>query len=135
MLIILFIMLAGLMLKVIDRQRQAVGFDVKGFLDGYKYSVVVDTSNKVVSLSTGAMTDTGIAVKKTTDNSLAELKINVNLADESEMQKLPGIGPVLAKRIVDYRKANGKFNEPDDLIKVNGIGEKKLAKMKEYIEF
>ena len=135
LLVLIFVILAGLILKLVDRQRQAVGFDIKGFLDGYKYTTTVDTSNKVVTLSTNAM-DTGRIVPALSNNeTLEELTVNVNLADEVELQKLPGIGPVLANRIVAYRTANGVFKNFDDLSEVEGVGEKKLAKMKEYIKF
>ena len=53
--------------------------------------------------------------------------ININRASESELDSLPGIGPTLAGRIVDFRTANGSFTRPDQLGKVAGIGKKLLA--------
>jgi competence protein ComEA len=64
------------------------------------------------------------------DNAL----INVNMASSSELEKIPGIGPVLAKRIIEYREQNGPFTTYEDLLKVQGIGEKTLAKIKPYIQ-
>ncbi len=55
--------------------------------------------------------------------------ININTADITQLTKLPGIGPSLAERIVKYRKESGAFKTPQDLGKVKGIGEKKLAKV------
>ncbi|SDY86855.1 helix-hairpin-helix domain-containing protein [Tindallia californiensis] len=49
--------------------------------------------------------------------------ININTADVKLLETLPGIGPVLAQRIVDYRNQHGKFNHADDLMNVAGIGE------------
>jgi len=55
--------------------------------------------------------------------------INVNTATLSQLDTLPGIGPVLAQRIIDYREAHGPFTSPAQLILVEGIGEKRLAEI------
>lgn len=60
-------------------------------------------------------------------------KVNINTADASTLESLPGIGPALAQRIVEYRTANGPFASPGDLVNVPGIGEKKLAQLRDYI--
>lgn len=60
-------------------------------------------------------------------------KININQADESELENLPGIGPSKAAAIVDYRKQNGSFQTIDDLKKISGIGDKSFEKLKESI--
>lgn len=59
--------------------------------------------------------------------------ININRATAKELEALPGIGPVLATRIVQFRSANGSFLSIDDLSKVPGIGSSKLAKFRELI--
>ncbi|NMA68877.1 MAG: helix-hairpin-helix domain-containing protein [Desulfitobacterium sp.] len=55
--------------------------------------------------------------------------ININTADAKQLQELPGIGPVLAERIIQYRMENGYFSRPEDLKRVSGIGEKTFEKM------
>jgi competence protein ComEA len=61
--------------------------------------------------------------------------VNVNSASHKQLISLHGIGPVLAERIVDYRKKNGKFKNASELIKVKGIGKGKLQKIKNIICF
>lgn len=58
------------------------------------------------------------------------LALDLNQATAADLDGLPGIGPVLAKRIVDYRQAHGPFKKIDDLEQVSGIGPKKLEKLK-----
>ncbi len=60
-------------------------------------------------------------------------KININTADETALQMLPGIGSVLAGRIVDWREANGRFTAAEDLLAVEGIGEVKLNEIRDFI--
>lgn len=61
-------------------------------------------------------------------------QINVNTADVESLQELPGIGPAYAKRIVAYRQKNGDFKTKNELLKIKGIGEKRLAKIKPFIK-
>ena len=60
--------------------------------------------------------------------------INPNLASKADLETLPSIGPVLAQRIIDYRRSHGPYKTIGDLRKVSGIGQKKLAKLRPYIE-
>ena len=59
--------------------------------------------------------------------------ININTATSAQLENLPGIGSVIAQRIVDHRNAYGPFTSPGQLINVSGIGEKRLAAIWDYI--
>ena len=59
--------------------------------------------------------------------------LNINIASEAELMQLPGVGPGLARRIIEYREANGPFATPDDLQNVSGVGPSKFAKMEGFI--
>ena len=59
--------------------------------------------------------------------------LNINRATAKELDKLPGIGPVIAGRIIEFRKVNGAFQSIDDLRKVQGIGASTLEKFKSKI--
>jgi len=60
-------------------------------------------------------------------------KININTANTITLQALPGIGPVLSERIIEYRNQNGLFGIIDDIKDVSGIAEKKFEGIKDLI--
>ncbi len=83
---------------------------------------VVDGQQVVVyaKSSAGTSSDDGIVV--------------INQATAAELESIPGVGEVLAKRIVSHREASGLFATVEDLLDVPGIGEAKLAAMREFIQ-
>ncbi|GGI40124.1 helix-hairpin-helix domain-containing protein [Mammaliicoccus stepanovicii] len=62
-----------------------------------------------------------------------KLVVNINTATKEEIQKIPGVGPSKAEKIIQYRESNGQFNSIDDLKKVKGFGDKTVSSLKEYI--
>ena len=68
------------------------------------------------------------------DDTTNQTVVNINKADETELQSLNGIGESLATSIVQYRKENGKFETIEDLKNVPGIGDSKFENNKEYIK-
>lgn len=60
-------------------------------------------------------------------------KININTADQSTLEKIPGVGESTAQKIIEYRKTNGKFKNIEDIKNVSGIGDSKFENMKEKI--
>lgn len=60
-------------------------------------------------------------------------KVNINTANQTELETLQGIGPSLAQRIIEYRKENGKFQTIEDIQNVKGIGDSKYSNIKDDI--
>ena len=61
------------------------------------------------------------------------LLVNINFATQAELENLPGIGPTLAKRVIDYRNQYGFFNTVDELKNVPGIGEAVFEEIKDLV--
>lgn len=59
--------------------------------------------------------------------------VNINKATQTELETLPGIGPSIALKIINYRNENGKFSSVEDLKNVNGIGDSKFENIKNLI--
>jgi competence protein ComEA len=55
--------------------------------------------------------------------------LNLNTASAAQLEDLPGVGPVLAQRIIDWRTEHGRFTSVDELAEVSGIGEKMIAQL------
>lgn len=62
------------------------------------------------------------------------VRISINDADAAELEDLPGIGPILAERIVEYRKKDGGFKTLEELKEVKGIGDKIFQKILPYLK-
>ena len=60
-------------------------------------------------------------------------RININTATFDELQKIPGVGPVTAEKIITYRESNGGFSATEELKNISGIGDKTYKKMEEYV--
>ena len=107
------------------------------------YIVEDGTKIKIPSASEEDIGDEDIIDSKSGDNIIIEENtvssnnstqtININKATEKEFETLPGIGPSLASKIIEYRNQNGKFGSIEDIKNVNGIGDSKYEKIKDLI--
>jgi competence protein ComEA len=97
---------------------------------GLTPSANVTSLNLAERLSDGQMIFIGNA--KSSDVA-SDLRININQASESELDALPGVGPVMAGRIVAWRETNQRFHSVDELQEVPGIGPKVFANLKPLV--
>ena len=99
--------------------------------DGIKIKIptISEEKNEEIIISSSGE---GIVEKEISNNSENKI-ININKANETDLQTLPGIGASLAGRIVEYRNSNGKFNEIEDIKNVSGLGESKYENIKNLI--
>jgi len=71
--------------------------------------------------------------KSLQDTIASNKKINLNLADELELVKLPKIGPKIAGLIVEYRTKHGRFQQIEDLVQIHGIGKKTIEAIRDAV--
>ncbi len=60
-------------------------------------------------------------------------KVNLNTATAEQLDTLPGVGPVTAQAILDWREENGRFGSVEDLLDVKGIGDATLAELRDHV--
>ena len=88
--------------------------------------------NKRLSIALTAIFFLSLLVAVNSSYAVAPAKININSATVEQLQELPGVGPVTAQRIVDYREES-PFSAPEELMEVKGIGQKTFAKLKDMV--
>lgn len=99
--------------------------------DGEK--IFVPTAQKSQTNSSGGKVADGNQEGDGNNESTSPQKININYASTTELQEVPGIGPVTADKIIQYRNDKGLFRKLEDIKNVSGIGDKTFEKMKTYI--
>ena len=83
-----------------------------------------------------AESDSVFAARSTTPAppaSLTQRRVNINTAAAAELDALPGVGPAMARQIVEYRTAHGPFKTLDDLRNIKGLGPKKVEKLQPMV--
>ena len=88
----------------------------------------------VASLALAAPTGAAASQEKPAEAKAAPAQtVNINTAPVEQLERLPGVGPTTAARIVEYRQKNGGFKKVEELMNVKGIGEKTFLKMKHQL--
>ena len=99
--------------------------------DGQK--IIVPFVRDAAPVNDETAESSGSAAGSPQQSARSDGKININTAGLAELDSIPGIGPVLAQRIIDYREQNGFFSSPEEIQNVSGIGPKTYEKMADYI--
>ena len=108
----------------------AGGFSSKADQSSVNLARTVDDGEQISILGHG---DSAQASANISSQVASASKINITRATPAELESLPGVGPKLAGRIMDWRTANGGFNHIADLLEVGGIGEKLYAAIKPMV--
>lgn len=121
--------------RVIDLINIAGGAKKDAYLESINLAEILTDSQKIyIPSKEEVLNSQSINSLIDVDNSdLKDKIVNINFAGKNELELLPGIGPELAQRIIDYRKNTGSFKKKEDLKNVTGIGEKKYEAVKDLI--
>jgi competence protein ComEA len=118
--------------RVIDALRAAGGFARGADEQAVNLARTLVDGEQIVVLKEGEAPPAG-AQASGGGRSAQGGTVNINSATEADFENLPGIGPVLAQKIVDYREQHGPFRSVQDLMKVSGIGAKKFESLQAYV--
>ena len=128
--------------RIVDAVKIAGGAIEEANLDLINLAALLKDGQKII-IPYKTYSETGEEINTNTYNNEASVyssspvsistKININTANANTLQTLPGIGPVLSERIIEYRNQNGLFGVIDDIKDVSGIAEKKYEGIKDLI--
>jgi len=128
--------------RIVDAVKIAGGENEEANLDLINLAALLKDGQKII-VPYKTYSETGEKINANTYNNATSIyssssasisaKININTDNANILQTLPGIGPVLSERIIEYRNQNGLFGVIDDIKNVSGIAEKKFEGIKELI--
>jgi len=113
--------------RVFDIVAMAGGFTNKADQASVNLARLVSDGEQLLVFERASSTNTVTSTTKPSSGSLTGTLVSLNRASQSELEELPGVGPTLAQRIIDWRSANGGFKSLEDLLEVGGIGDKLFA--------
>jgi competence protein ComEA len=113
--------------RVFDIVAMAGGFTKKADQASVNLARLVSDGEQLLVFELVSSTSASTSSSKTSSGSVKGALVSLNRASQSELEALPGVGPTLAQRIIDWRSANGGFKSLEDLLEVGGIGDKLFA--------
>jgi competence protein ComEA len=91
------------------------------------------TASTIDSQTPAAKATTRSSPRGSSAKATPSAPVNLNTATEAQLETLPGVGPKVAQRIIEFRQKNGNFKKAEDLMNVRGIGEKNFLKLKPLV--
>jgi comEA protein len=125
------LVLIGSVMTLLKRHHVISSLDLGIFIENSPYKYTYKSSDFVPDSDSAS--STGDDLTQSESSEIAPEKIDLNRAGFYDLQRLPGIGPVIAERIVAYRDNVGEFEAVDDLLNVKGIGPAKLKRLKDSV--
>lgn len=113
--------------RLIDAIIQAGGFTAKADESSINLARILTDGEQIFVLKRGAVSGAASIGGVRSTNPSQSSQISLNRGSQAELEQLPGVGPTLAQRIIDWRTANGGFKSKSDLQNVAGIGDKMFA--------
>lgn len=113
--------------RVFDIVAMAGGFTKKADQASVNLARLVSDGEQLLVFELASEAKSASTSSNTSVGSMAGTLVSLNRATLSELEELPGVGPTLAQRIIDWRSANGGFKSLEDLLEVGGIGDKLFA--------
>jgi competence protein ComEA len=126
--------------RVADAIEQAGGTTENADLDALNLAEPLQDGQKIhvprkgeASVPTTASVSPPRTPRSAPQAAAVQFPIDLNSATAEQLEAIPGIGPVLAQRIIEYRQMRGRFQSVDELLEVRGIGPKRLESMRPYV--
>lgn len=123
--------------RIQDAINAAGGLTDEADLTNINLAYILEDGEKIYIPKKGEQTDENVDNSNSSlsknSNSSKQIKVNINKASQEELEKISGIGPSTALKIINYRKENGKFTSKEDIKNVPGIGDIKYENIKDYI--
>lgn len=113
--------------RVFDIVAMAGGFTKKADQASVNLARLVSDGEQLLVFERTSATSVAASNAKSSVGSVTSTLVSLNRATQAELEDLPGVGPTLAQRIIDWRSANGGFKSLEDLLEVGGIGDKLFA--------